>query len=70
MWHILFIACTFGADEPKRCYPATASVTAASVEECQANGIEGLAVFEAYNPKLKVARWTCRAPGLKGAIYE
>lgn len=69
MWTVLFIACTVAG--PQHCYPGTASLTAASLEECKANGIEGLAVFEAYNPRLKVTRWTCRAPaGLRGAVYE
>lgn len=68
MWNILFIACSINS--PTLCYPGVASVTASSVEQCQESGVEGLIVFEAYNPKLKVKRWTCRAPALKGAIFE
>jgi hypothetical protein len=68
MWHVLFIACSI--NNPGLCYPGTATVTASSVEECRENGVEGLAVFEARNPLLKVRAWTCRAPVLKGAIYE
>jgi len=69
MWTVLFLACT--ATAPTTCYPGTAHVTARSAAECREHGIEGLAVFEAYNPRLTVHAWTCRAPaGLKGAIYE
>lgn len=68
MWNILFIACTIAS--PQRCYPATATVTASSAAECREYGIEGLAVFQVQNPRLKVKAWTCRAPMLKGAAYE
>lgn len=68
MWNIIFIACSLA--NPKVCYPGTATLTASSLEECQANGIEGLAVFQAQNPRLKVKAWTCRPPMLKGAVYE
>jgi hypothetical protein len=68
MWNILFIACSINSSG--LCYPGTATLTASSMAECQRGGLEGLAVFQAKNPRLKVKAWTCRPPMLKGAVYE